>query len=258
MITHARTGAARYLGYEITVRHDQRKLTSGHRSINGGIALRVPITVIKAKCAPYLQLGKPEHRPWLKNLDDHEIISTYGAEYRGIVQYYLLAGDVWRLDRLRWVMVTSMLKTLAAKHRTTVTKMANRYKATIDTPHGRRRCFEARTKRADRPPLVARFGGIPLRRQKRAVINDHPPAPAARRKGKELIHRLRTGRCELCDQRSPVQVHQVRKLADLHMPGQPQPAWAQLMAKRRRKTLIVCPPCHERIHTRHPTATTTE
>ena len=29
------------------------------------------------------------------------IISTYGAEYRGIVQYYLLAGDVWRLNRLR-------------------------------------------------------------------------------------------------------------------------------------------------------------
>jgi len=29
----------------------------------------------------------------LLNLPDTLIISTYGAEYRGIVQYYLLAGD---------------------------------------------------------------------------------------------------------------------------------------------------------------------
>ena len=57
--------------------------------------------MIKAKCAPYLKHGKPERRTELMNCDDHPIISTYGAEYRGIVQYYLLAGDVWRLNRLR-------------------------------------------------------------------------------------------------------------------------------------------------------------
>ena len=48
------------------------------------------------------------------NEEAHAIISRYGAEYRGIVQYYLLAGDVYRLDRLHWVMLTSLLKTLAA------------------------------------------------------------------------------------------------------------------------------------------------
>jgi hypothetical protein len=35
-----------------------------------------------------------------------------------------------------------------------------------------------------------------------------------------------------------------------------QPAWAALMAKRRRKTLVVCHPCHEAIHDGHPTADT--
>jgi len=53
LITHARTGAARFLGYEITVHHNQHKLTAGRRSANGGIGLRVPRSVIKAKCAPY-------------------------------------------------------------------------------------------------------------------------------------------------------------------------------------------------------------
>jgi hypothetical protein len=112
------------------------------------------------------------------NLDDPAIISTYGAEYRGLVQYYLLAGNVSRLSRVRWAAETSMLKTLAAKHRSTVTKMARKYKAVTATRHGPRVCFEARTERPGRKPLVARFGGIPLKRQKRAVLDDRLPVPA--------------------------------------------------------------------------------
>ena len=186
------------------------------------------------------------------NLDDHVIISKYGSEYRGYVQYYLLAGDVHRLNRLLWVAQTSLLKTLACKYDSTVSKMAAKYKATILTPHGPRVCMQVSTERDDgRKPLVARFGGIPLKRQKKAVLDDRQPILVTIRR-KELISRLRTGRCELCQQRADVQVHHVRKLADLAKPGQPQPEWAQLMAKKRRKTLIVCAACHERIHTRYP------
>jgi len=253
LITHARSSAARFLGYEITVQHADRKLTGGQRAVNGVVALRVPRDVIKAKCAPYLRRGKPARRPSLLNLSDSMIISVYGAEYRGLVQYYLLAGDVWRLNRLRWVMETSMLQTLADKHRSSVTKMAARHKAVIDTPHGKRTCFEARAEREGGKPLVTRFGGIPLVRQKKAVLTDRQPVPVTgRRKGKELIYRLRSGRCEWCKRRAEVQVHHVRALADLVTPGRPQPVWSQLMARMRRKTLVVCPPCHEKIHNRHP------
>ena len=72
----------------------------------------MPRQVITAKTAPYLRHGKPGHRPELMNLDDPAIISTYGAEYRGLIQYYLLAGNVSRLSRVRWAAETSMLKTL--------------------------------------------------------------------------------------------------------------------------------------------------
>jgi hypothetical protein len=251
LITHARTGAARFLGYEITTQHSRCR-----RKVNGVISLRVPRQVITAKCAPYFKLGKPERRTELINCDDLTIISTYGSEYRGLVQYYLLAGDVWRLKRLRWAAETSMLKTLAAKHESSVTKMARRYKATIATPHGPRTCFQATVERAGKKPLAARFGGIPLKRQKKAVIEDRLPAPPASRK--ELVTRLRAGWCELCEQRGQVEVHQVRKLADLAGNRQPQPEWVQLMARRRRKTLVVCPQCHKRIHTRQPDATLTQ
>jgi group II intron reverse transcriptase/maturase len=251
LITHARTQAAKFLGYEITVAHDDRRVTGGIRRLNGTVQLRVPKTVIKAKCAPYLQRGKPASRPALKDRDDHAIISTYGAEYRGIVQYYLLAGDVWRLDRLEWVMKTSMLKTLAHRHRSTVTKRARKYAAVTATSSGPRRCFEAHVERHGRKPLVARFGGIPLRRQKRAVLDDRPQHPARPRQ-RELVTRLLAGQCEWCEQPAPVEAHQIRKLADLTRTGQPQPAWARLMARKRRKTLIVCAPCHTAIHAGNP------
>ena len=256
LITHARTGAARFLGYEITTQHASEKISRGGRinrgmrAINGKIGLRVPLDVIKGKCAPYLQHGKPERLDFLRDRTDYDIVNIYGAQWRGIAQYYLLAVDVWRLDRLKGVMLTSMLKTLAARHDSTVTKMANKYKTTISTPYGPRRCFEASIVREGRKPLTARFGGIPLKRQKKAFIADHATAALApRRSGSELLRRLAQRHCELCEKPGQVQVHQVRKLADVTAaPGRPQPAWAQLMTRMRRKTLIVCGPCHEEIH----------
>ena len=257
LITHARTGAARFLGYEITIQHADHKVTGKGRSANGIVGLRVPRDVIKAKCSPFLKLGEPERRNQMVNEDDHTIVRTYGAEYRGLVEYYLLAGDVYRLNRLEWVMKTSMLKTLACKHDSTVTKMADRHKTTIATPYGPRRCFEVSVEREGRRPLVARFGGIPLRRKKNAVLTDRIPSPVAVRR-KELVTRLQAARCELCKQTGVVEAHHVRRLADLAKPGKPQPVWDQLMAKRRRKTLIVCVDCHATIHHGQSTATPTQ
>ena len=254
LITHARTRAARFLGYEITVQHCNTKLTGGIRSANGRIAMRVPRDVIKAKCAPYRRRGKPWHRSQLQNLPDYDIVRIYGAEYRGIVDYYLLAQDAWRLSALRWNAETSMLKTLAAKHRSSVTKMAARHKAKIKTSDGTRTCFEARKQREGKSDLIARFGGIPLRRDRRTVIRDPGPAPAAAPR-KELISRLRRRRCELCEHGTTVAVHQVAGLASLGKPEPGRPAWAALMAKMRRKTLVVCAACHDYIHA-NPVANT--
>jgi group II intron reverse transcriptase/maturase len=247
LVTHARTRAARYLGYEITVQHADRKITGGRRAANGTTALRVPLDVIRAKRAPYRSHGKPGRRTALLNLDDYDIVRVYGAEYRGIAGYYLLASDVWRLGALRWEAETSMLKTLAAKHRTSVSKTAARYKAKVETPHGLRTCFEARIERDGKPDLVARFGGIPLARKKTAVLHDTMPRPVAYPR-KELVTRLLKRHCELCGETGAVLAHQVRNLASPGEPGPGQPAWTAKMARMRRKTLIVCRACHDAIH----------
>ena len=207
-ITHARTRAARFLGYQITVQHSSTKLTNGQRSANGRIALRVPPDVITAQCARYRRRGKPWHRSALQNLPDYDIVRIYGAQYRGVVNYYRPACDVWRLSKLRWNAETSMLKTLAAKHKSTVTKTAARYKAKVITSDGPRTCFEARVHREGQPDLVARFGGIPLTHDGRAVINDPALVPVTIPR-KELIHRLRRKWCELCEHGATVAVHHV-------------------------------------------------
>ena len=247
LITHARTGAARFLGYEITVQHNDTKKTGRYRRVNGQIALRVPRDVIKAKCMPYLARGKPAKRKDLVNSTDHAIVATFGAVYRGIVQYYLLAGDVSRLHRLRWVMETSMLKALAAKHRSTVPRMAAKHKTRIDTEHGLRVCFEAHIERENRKPLVARFGGIPLYRQRSAKIVDRRPVWVDY-PHKELVTRLLADTCEICGSTDDVTVHHIRALADLAHAGSPPSDWARVMLDRRRKTVVACDTCHDRIH----------
>jgi len=69
---------------------------------------------------------------------------------------------------------------------------------------------------------------------------------------KELVRRLRKAQCELCGRTGNAEVHHVRALADLTRPGQPQPAWAQAMARMRRKSLVTCGNCHDLIHGRQP------
>jgi cytochrome c553 len=152
-------------------------------------------------------------------------------------------------------MLTSMLKTLASKHRSTVTKIAAKHKAKIQTPHGLRRCFEVVLDRGGASkPLVARFGGIPLRRQKTAVILDRRPDGITYPR-KELVTRLHRGRCELCQQPGTMEVHHVRNLAEL---AELQPAaGATAMTRRRRKTLVVCASCHGHIHGGKPVAALT-
>jgi hypothetical protein len=100
LITHARTSAARFLGYQVTIQHSDTKLTGGHRSANGRIALRIPPDVITAKSAPCRRRGKPWHRNRLQNLRDYDIVRIYGAEYRGIVNYYRLAVNIGWLGLL--------------------------------------------------------------------------------------------------------------------------------------------------------------
>ena len=54
--------------------------------------------------------------------------------------------------------------------------------------------------------------------------------------------------CELCGSLQHIEVHHVRKLADLQLKhGAALPKWKRRMAARRRETLVVCRACNELI-----------
>jgi group II intron reverse transcriptase/maturase len=249
LITHARTEAARFLGYDIEVLNNDRKLDRrGHRCINGQIGLKVPIEVIKAKCDRYLRHGKPIHRPELIHDSVFSIVGQYQQMYRGVVGYYRMAFNLHRINRLKWLMERSLTQTLALKERVSVRAIYRRYQARIETEKGQTSVLQVMVNRhAGQRPLVARWGGISLSRNNRAVLNDAPLRIYGSRT--ELEQRLLANQCELCGSTGNIQVHHVRGLRDLHIKGRAEkPFWVQIMAARKRKTLVVCRSCHHAIH----------
>lgn len=249
LITHAATEAARFLGYELISQHATDQIDgNGRRKINRNIGLRIPTDVIEKKCSMYMKEEKPTHRAELLSDDDYSIMSRYQAEYRGIVQYYILATNIRRLNKLHWIMRMSLLKTLANKHKTRVTAMVRKYLTQTETPYGQMKCLEVKVERQGKKPLTAQFGGIPLRRKRTAILTNQLPIYKKFERN-ELIKRLLADTCELCGSKEQVEVHHIRKLADLNVKGRKEkPRWIQIMAARRRKTLITCRRCHENIH----------
>jgi hypothetical protein len=164
LITHAHTRAARFLGYEIATQLFNDKLDRHKvRNVNGRIELRVPKDIVDKSCAQYQANGKPIHRAEYLQESDFAIVEKYQWKYRGLVQYYVLAVNIREFGKLHWIMRGSLLKTLANKYRTTMTKMRVKYQAEVETHNGRMRCLEVKIERKDKNPLKAQFGGIPLR-----------------------------------------------------------------------------------------------
>jgi group II intron reverse transcriptase/maturase len=251
LITHGRTEAVRFLGYEIVVhRNDAKRDRNGHRSINGQIGLKVPMDVIRAKRRPYMRRGKPAAILDRAHDSNFRIVARYQAEFRGIAEYYQLAYNRHRLGSLRYIMERSMTKTLGHKNKLSVNKVWKRHRATWQTAAGPRRGLQVTVERgAGKKPLVARWGGISLaRRTARVVLRDELPG-IWRKRPAELVGRLMSGRCELCTTQTDVEVHHIRRLKDLPPEDRAeQPEWVRQMVSRRRKTLIVCRDCHDDIH----------
>lgn len=251
LITHATEDRANFLGYEVGAMHsDSRPL------VNGVIELRIPEAKLLEIENRYKRGPKAHHRAELTNDSDFDIVSKYGAEFRGLVQYYKLARNIRKLGKVERTIRLSLLKTLANKLRTTVKDVWVRYKYKHTTSdNGTRMGLRVTVQRGDKSTLVARFGETPLKRQNNAIIQDEKPSWTRLVKRTELIQRLMADECELCGQKD-VDVHHVRALKDVNSPGRKSvPAHVFVMAARKRKTLVVCKKCHHAIHNGLPTGT---
>lgn len=138
--------------------------------------------------------------------------------------------------------------TLACKHRSSMKKQKKKYRTTTTSTSGKEvPCLQVVVPRPSKKPLVATWGGISLVHKRKAIIEDKPYKVYGGRT--ELVKRLLADTCELCGSKENIEVHHIRKLADVKNKGLlNHPTWAQVMAARNRKTLVVCRECHVAIH----------
>ncbi len=250
LITHAGSQPARFLGYDIQPQKaNDRSDHTGRRSVNGKIGLRVPQSTINTYVREYTQRGKPIHIFMLTLDSDFAIVEWYGRRLRGIAQYYKLAWNVSHLWKLVSYMRMSLLKTLAYKHQSSTKKMWEKHKTHTDNGLGQQvRCIEVIAHSKDgTKTYVARFGGIPLRRDKNAVLNDITLQRYTDSRS-DLLDRLRADTCEMCGAKGYIEVHHIHALKDLNVKGQrKKKPWELKMSAMKRKTLMVCRPCHQDI-----------
>lgn len=251
-ITHS-AELVRFLGYDLTVSRskDLARDKNGFykRSWNGQVKLYVPhekwynklleygAMYIK-KCKDQKEIWKATYRGKLINMPDAQIVSKFNAEIRGLYNYYRLAVNVSVLNSFYRIMMWSLFKTFACKYRTT-------YKH-IKAKYVRGGVFTVRYL-AKGGPKEVRLYNDGFRQNLKAAPDYTDIMPNFRKYTKEtsLIHRLKVGRCELCNaETNKIVMHHVRKLKDLKGENE----WEQAMLRIHRKSLAVCPDCYGMIH----------
>jgi hypothetical protein len=244
LLTHASTEAAHFLGYDISITgYNKTRGVGGNRTLSGHPTFRIPKKVIQEKCKLYMVGEKPMHRAELLQDDVLNIVMQFQMEYRGLVNYYRMALNLRDLNRLKWIMETSLTKTLAHKLKISVAAVYRRFRATVNIPQGPQRGLKVEQVRQGKKPLTAIWGGINLVRSMHVPLDDSPPR--AWSKTTQVVERLLAETCELCGSQDRIQVHHIRALRDLQKWGRRErPPWVLKMAARHRKTIVVCFTCH--------------
>jgi group II intron reverse transcriptase/maturase len=261
-ITHARTHQAQFLGYAVSIYHENgcQRYRQGTRTrvrnVNGHVRLGIPYGRVQRHAQRYQRRGKPCAEVGLLAFSDAHILDTFQKRFRGIAEYYQYAVDRHQLKYLKWVMETALTKTLANKYRITVSKVYAKYKNTriVNGCHYKTLQVDIPSKKGT---TTIYWGAIPLRVVKpgQQSIRDEI-AHDMRYERPDVVDRLQANRCELCGVVGKCEVHHVRKLSDLkkRWTGRAEkPKWVKLMIAIQRKTLIVCHQCHMTIHHGRPT-----
>lgn len=250
LITHS-SKCARFLGYDVRVRRSGKikRGGPGHvkmRTLNGGVELLVPLNdkirqfVFTKGVAIQKEDGSmfPVHRKYLIGLTDLEIVSVYNAELRGICNYYGMASNFCKLHYFAYLMEYSCLKTLASKHKTSLSKIIDKFNdgtgkwgVPYETKLGIKRRYFANY--ADCKGKGSATDYI----SNAAIVYGYAV--------NTLENRLKAKVCELCGttESDHYEVHHINKLKNL----KGKERWEIAMIAKHRKTLVVCRDCHRSI-----------
>ena len=251
LITHS-SECARFLGYDIRVRRDGTVKRGGvnhtkQRTMNNHTELLIPFDdkihnlIFDKKIAVQKSDGTlfPVHRNALLRCTDLEILTVYNEELRGICNYYRLASNYHKLKYFVYLMKYSCLKTLAAKHKCSISKIIGMYadgKGNWAIPYD--------TKAGKKYRYFANYMDCKESGYYSDIISNS--AVVYGNSVTSLEKRLKANVCELCGTTESefYEIHHVNKLKNL----KGKQAWEIIMLAKRRKTLVVCRECHHKIH----------
>ena len=241
--------SAKFLGYEIYVRKSNltKRDSKGRirRAFNKKVYLKLTTDVMKKKLLEYGALeikthnGKEQWKPRARvqfiNNDDLEILERYNSEIRGLYNYYSIANNCSEMNSFKYIMEYSMYKTFACKYRTTVKKIARKYKEN--------KVFTVHFKNNKGQNKIRVFYNEGFKRKNPIhhswVDNLISPFSISTT---SLVDRLKANVCELCGATDrKLHMHHVRKLKGLDN----KKPWEKHMIARRRKTIALCASCHK-------------
>lgn len=249
LITHS-SEYARFLGYDVKVRRNgnTRKTTRGTaRTLSQTTELLIPID---DKIMKFLFSKKvifqsndgtihPCARIGLTRCSELEIVTAFNAELRGICNYYSMADNFDKLNYFAYLMEYSCLKTLARKHKSTLSKTIEKFKTSkgkwaipYETRNGTKfRYFADYRKCKMANNFIDEIDKTAVRHQYSRTV---------------LEERLSAKECELCGEINAkhYEIHHVHKVKDL----KGKALWEQVMIAKQRKTMVLCRECHKKIH----------
>lgn len=250
LITHSNQ-YARFLGYDVRVMRNGVIRPNGRGATQRTLSNRVELTVpLQDKIMRFLfdnkiiaqkQNGEiePIARISLLRLTDLEIVGSFNAELRGLCNYYNMAGNFCSLNYFGYLMEYSCLKTLAAKHRSSIGKIKQKYR---DKNGGW--CIPYETKKGTRQLHLAKYSDS--RNVKNPSDTVSGVAIIHKNTRSTFEHRLKARVCELCGttESEHYQIHHVNKIKNL----KGKEPWKIMMISKRRKTMVLCLECHTKIH----------
>lgn len=246
LITHS-SERVRFLGYDISVRRNQEYMTDSKgrkiRHLNNTVALSVPFEKIEKHMfekgfvrQTEAKKFRPLHKKGWLYLPDAEIVERYNAEIRGIVNYYYLASNLYKLQYFAYLMEYSCLATIAGKYNSTIKKIVAKHK------QGKEWVIKYKTENgATKEKRIVKLKDCKGKCEDKIVQHKYSVNTNA-----TIRARLMAGICELCGSKDKAsyEVHHVPSVKGLDGTS----LWEQIMKSKRRKTLVVCEDCHKAIH----------
>lgn len=248
------TDGARFLGYDVVAYTTPRTLKMTRngraykaRSPSGIIQLHLPWEKVAKFCAAK-EYGnwttlKARARPALAHCTDAEIVMTYNAELRGFGTYYALAADVKKkLNKLSHIWSTSFGRTMAGKHKRSVTKIFNRLRC------GRDYVVRYVVNGTPKSVRLWRSRDLPKRVSPHAEIDRLPnTAVFAQRQERSILRTFTGDGCDVCFAKNVAcEIHTLRYLSNVSGLSQ-----AQLTPPTHTHPRVyVCGPCLANLRSR--------